>query len=356
MEKKVLHQFGESAIAGDAITDQTLLIRRWLRASGYESDIFTEHCRPEMENEVRPVSSYKRRRGEDLVIYHHAIGADIANRLLQLEIPTILIYHNITPPGYFSQSDPAISNQLSEGRKQLLALTNQTILALGDSDFNELELKEAGYSNTGVLPIVLDPEKYTVAPDPGVMARFDDGGKNLLFLGRLAPNKKQEDLMKLLHYYRRIEPDARLILVGSALLGNYSNWLQDFAYTLDLEDQVVFTGHVSQAEMVAYFKVADLYVSMSEHEGFGKPLIESMYFDLPVLAYDSTAVPYTMGDAGVLFKHKDYEALAEVVDILIKDEDIRQSVLRGQKRRVQDYLEPHIFERWSQYLKSLELG
>jgi glycosyltransferase involved in cell wall biosynthesis len=187
------------------------------------------------------------------------------------------------------------------------------------------------------------------------MARFDDGRRNLLFLGRIAPNKKQEDLMKLLHFYRRIEPDARLILVGSGQLSNYTNWLHDFAFTLDLEDSVVFTGHVSQAEMIAFYQIADLYVSMSEHEGFGKPLIESMYFDLPVLAYHSTAVPYTMGDAGVLFRYKHYEALAEVVDILVNDESIRQSIILRQQLRVQDYFEPLLNERWNLFLKSLAL-
>ncbi|HET6443952.1 MAG TPA: glycosyltransferase, partial [candidate division Zixibacteria bacterium] len=134
-----------------------------------------------------------------------------------------------------------------------------------------------------------------------------------------------------------------------------SSWLRDFAFTLDFGDSVIFTGHVSQVEMIAYYQIADLYVSMSEHEGFGKPLIESMYFNLPVLAYSSTAVPYTLGDAGVLFRHKNYEALAEVVDILIRDDDLRQRVIRGQRRRVRDYLEPKVHERWNRYLKLLEI-
>jgi glycosyltransferase involved in cell wall biosynthesis len=197
--------------------------------------------------------------------------------------------------------------------------------------------------------------KYDIAADKEVMSRYSDGRKNLLFLGRLAPNKKQEDLMKLLHYYRRIEPDARLIRVGSARLSNYTNWLHEFANSHDLEDSVHFTGHVSQPEMIAYYQIADLYVSMSEHEGFGKPLIESMYFDLPVLAYAATAVPSTLGNAGVLFRYKHYEALAEVADILIKDGSLRRSVISRQRKRVQDYLEDRVRERWLHFLKDLEI-
>lgn len=355
MAKKILHQFSESAIAGDAITDQALLIRSWLRQLGFQSEIYTEHCQPPLESEVRPVSTYRRRRGEDLLIYHHAIGATVADRLVNLQIPTILIYHNITPPDFFRQSDPALSNQLSEGREQLLALRPNTVMALGDSGFNEMELHDAGYARTGVLPIVLDPAKYNLAPNPKVMSDYRDGRINLLFLGRLAPNKKQEDLMKLLYFYKRIEPSARLILVGSERLTNYSNWLREFAYTLDLEDSVIFAGHVSQEELIAYYQVADLYVSMSEHEGFGKPLIESMYFDLPVMAFSATAVPFTMGQAGILFRYKQYEALAELADILITDETLRAEVINGQRRRIQDYLEANVRQRWSEILRSLEV-
>jgi glycosyltransferase involved in cell wall biosynthesis len=355
MNQKVLHQFSESALVGDAITDQILQIRQWLRESGFRSDIYTEHCQPEMEKEVLPASLYRKQHGEEIIIYHHAIGANAAERLLQLEIPIILIYHNITPPEFFSQSDPALSKKLAEGRQQLYSLQEQTAFALADSDYNELELKEFGYRHTGVLPIVLDPKRYDIAPDTSVLTRFEGKHKNLLFIGRIAPNKRQEDIIKLLYFYKRIYADARLILVGSARLDSYVEWLRELAFTLDLSDNVIITGHVSQAEMVAYYRIADLYVSMSEHEGFGKPLIESMYFDLPVLAYSSSAVPHTMGDAGVLFKQKHYEALAEVIDILIEDQVLRNSIVQGQQLRVQEYLESHVRERWTNYLMTMGL-
>jgi len=226
MRKKAIHQFSDTAIAGDAITDQILLIRNWLRELGFRSDIYTEYCHAEMEKEVLPASTYHRQSNEDVLVYHHAIGANVADRLLKLDIPLILIYHNITPPDFFTLIDPALMFHLVSGRRQLRALQSQTLLALGDSVYNEIELKEVGYKNTNVLPIVLDPTKYDLAPDPEIFARFDDGQPNLLFLGRLSPHKKQEDLIKLLHYYKRIEPDARLFLVGSGYLENYVKWLQ----------------------------------------------------------------------------------------------------------------------------------
>jgi glycosyltransferase involved in cell wall biosynthesis len=162
-------------------------------------------------------------------------------------------------------------------------------------------------------------------------------------------------LIKLLHFYRRFEPDARLILVGGLLMKDYVRWLQRFAKNLGLTDSVTFTGHVTQQEMVTYYKTADLFVSMSEHEGFGKPLIESMYLDLPVLAYASTAVPLTLGGAGVLFNDKDFEGLAEMADMLIKDQRLRSQVQKAQRERVKTFLEPNVRKLWATYLEALNL-
>ena len=234
MTSTIIHQFSETAISGDAITDQVLLIQQWLHSAGFKSEIYTKHCQPALENEVQPVSSYRRQREESLVIYHHAIGSTIVEWLVQMEIPVILIYHNITPPAFFSHANPALSQQLAQGREQLHLLKAQTVLALGDSDYNEAELREVGYTNTGVLPIVLNPFNYEITADPEVMALAEEGRRTLLFIGRVAPNKKQEDLIKLLYYYKRLQPDARLFLVGSSSIKSYTNWLMELASTLDL--------------------------------------------------------------------------------------------------------------------------
>ncbi len=106
------------------------------------------------------------------------------------------------------------------------------------------------------------------------------------------------------------------------------------------------TGHVTHRDMITYYRRADVYVSMSEHEGFGKPLIESMYCGLPVLAYASSAVPDTLGGAGVLFHHKDYEALAELVVLLLEDDDLRRRVIERQFARVQSFLEPRVRQQF----------
>ena len=349
--KPILHQIIAGATVGDAITDQAFLLRRWLRRMGFESHIFSEHIHPGLQKEIRLLSGYRPQPAESHIIYHHSIGSGAVEKLLSASIAIILIYHNVTPPEFFTTVDPALARQMKMGREQLLVLRPRTVLALADSGFNEIDLKEAGFPKTGVLPIVLDEGRYNYGPNPELVARYENSGPLLLFVGRLVPNKKQEDLIKLLYFYRRLEPGACLLLVGGSWLPAYTNWLKDLACDLGLGKAVIITEHVSQQDMVTYYRLADLYVSMSEHEGFGKPLVESMALDLPVLAYGVTAVPWTMGGAGVQFHAKDYEALAELVDILVRDTVLRERIIARQHVESQRFLEPQVHQAWAGYIR-----
>ena len=350
-----LHQYLEAALVGDATTDQALIIQRWLNEMGFDSNIYSEYCHPDMESSIRPATSYRSKKQKGLLIYHHAIGSRAAERLIKKGQELILIYHNITPPEFFTSMDPSMARQMTLGREQLGELRQQTKLALGASDYSEKELQEFGYSQTGILPIVLNEKEYQIPANKEIIDRYRDRGPTLLFVGRLAPNKKQEDLIKLLYYYRRIEPNAILLLVGSHIPPGYAHWLMEFSRGLGLDRAVTFTDHVSHEEMITYYQVADLYVSMSEHEGFGKPLIESMYFNLPVIAFKAAAVPYTMAHAGVLFQQKHYEALAELVDMLNNKPDLRQHIISNQNLRLADFLEANVRAHFEQQLKSLQL-
>lgn len=356
MSKKVLHQFIIGASPGDAITDHALLLRKWLREDGFRSEIFAESIHPALAGQVRSYLDYRPSQPGEIVILHHSIGSDVVDYLLSLDVRFLLIYHNITPPEFLLKVDPVISKQLSRGRAQLASLRARTVLGLADSPYNERELRSLGYPATGVLPIVLDESQYRIDPNPVLLARYQGKGPFLLFVGRLVPNKRQEDLIKLLYYYRRINPTARLFLVGSPWVPIYAEWLREFAKELGLEDAVIFTGHVSQRDMVTYYRLADVYVSMSEHEGFGKPLIEAMYLGVPVLAYAAAAVPDTLGDAGVLLRHKHYEAIAEFIEMLRTDEGLRSRLIDKQYRRAQDFLEPRVRQRWQEILAGVRMA
>jgi glycosyltransferase involved in cell wall biosynthesis len=283
------------------------------------------------------------------------VGSPVAEWLLGRPQRLILVYHNVTPARFFDRLSPALARQMALGRVQLVALRPRAELALADSPYNERELREAGYAETGVLPIVLDAGQYALPSNEELMARYREAGPVLLFVGRLVPNKKQEDLIRLLYCYRRIEPQAQLLLVGAPWLATYERALREYARALGLADAVTVLGRVSQQDLVTCYRLAAAYVSMSEHEGFGKPLIESMYLELPVLAYAAGAVPDTLGGAGILFRHKHYEALAEMLDIMRTDDNLRRRIIARQWARVEAFSESSVRAKWAAFLSQVGL-
>lgn len=355
MSQAVLHQFQTGAAAGDAITGQALLLRGWLRDLGFTSHIYAQHIDPSVAGEARPLVSYRRQRGETWAIYRHSIGSDAPDFLRRQRLRLLLIYHNVTPPAFFAGVDPQRAHLAALGEAQLRALQPHTGLALADSPFNAQALRAAGYGETAVLPIALDPAAYDLPPDPAIVAQLHRTGPNLLFVGRLAPNKKQEDLVKLLYFYRRIRPGAHLYLVGDRWQIGYDRWVERLAADLGVADGLTLSDKVSQQAMVTYYKTADLYVSLSEHEGFGVPLVESMLLGLPVLAYAETAVPDTMGAGGVRVYRKDYERLAELVDILVHDQALRARLITGQNANAQRFLAPNVRRTFGTYLQRINL-
>ena len=353
---KTVPQFLAGATAGDAITDHALLLARWLQEMGFSAPLFAQHIHNSVANQVQPLTAYRPAKHGQMVIYHHSIGSDVVDFLRAKAVDICLIYHNVTPPQFFAQIDPAWVRMAQLGEQQLALLHPQTRLALADSAYNEQDLHTAEFTKTGVLPITLAESELNLPDNEGLVARLEKKRPLILFVSRFAPNKKQEDLVKLLYYYRRIRPYAQLVLIGDRWTVKYDQWVEQLVADLGLATAVTLTGKISQQDMLTYYRHADLYISMSEHEGFGKPLIESMYLGLPVLAYDATAVAGTLGDGGVLFREKNYEQLAELVDILIYNQDLRQRLIQRQKQRAQQFKESHVRQLFASYLSALDLS
>jgi glycosyltransferase involved in cell wall biosynthesis len=275
-----------------------------------------------------------------------------------LDVPLLLVYHNVTPPHFFVGTSAEVAERTRHGRDELPVFRERALLALADSEFNRRDLIKAGYGRTGVVPVIVPDTLRQVSPDVDVLARLEDG-VNLLCVGRVTPNKRPEDVIKVLYYYRQIEPRARLFLVGhTAYYYPYVCWLRGLVAGLGLEDAVTFTGHVSDATLAAYYRRADVFVYMSEHEGFGIPLVESMRFEVPIIAYASTAIPETLGGAGILVRQKHFPAVAELVYLLQTDADLRARVVARQKARARDFAPDVILEQFRGYLDAVmgELG
>ncbi|MCA9970314.1 MAG: glycosyltransferase [Anaerolineales bacterium] len=348
-----LHQVLTGATAGDAITTHAVDIQRWLHALGIRSHIYALHVDDSAAGFVRPLAAYRPRRQEPAVIYHHSIGSEVPDLLLGRPQRLVLVYHNVTPPDFFRHVDPGWVRLARLGQAQLAALQPKTALALAVSEYNRQDLLAAGYAHTAVLPLVLPAAAYDLPSDPALAAELAAAGPFLLFVGRFAPNKKQADLVKLLACVRRIRPDVRLVLVGDPWIVGYDRFTRQLAADLGLADAVALPGKVSPQALVTYYRHAALYVSLSAHEGFGKPLIESMYLGLPVLAYAAGGVAETLGPAGVRLHAKPFEELAELVAILLADAALRQRLAAAGRQRVQAFLEPAVHRQFLAHLHTL---
>jgi glycosyltransferase involved in cell wall biosynthesis len=253
----------------------------------------------------------------------------------------ILQYHNITPASFFAPYDPELFRLAALGRRELRSLVGRVDLALGDSEFNRRELDEMGFAPTGVFPIAIDLERITHAPRRPALERIlGDGLINFLFVGRIVPNKRIEDHIRLAEVYKRyVDAYYRFIFVGryDGVPAYYAQ-IRALVHEYDmLADRFWFTGPVPDADLAAFYRWADVYVSLSDHEGFCVPLVEAMAADVPVLAHAAGAVPETLGGAGMLLAPKDLEVAAELLAMLVYDRPVRDAVIAGQRRRLRDF-------------------
>jgi glycosyltransferase involved in cell wall biosynthesis len=341
----IVNQWVPAAHLGDAIGDSARRVRTLLRERGHDSDIYALTIDDDLRADVRSFSDDDARRG-DITIFHYALPSPMTEAFARLPRGRVLQYHNVTPAHFFAPYDPGVFRLAAIGRRELEQLADATDAALGDSEFNRQELVDLGFSNTAVFPIAVDFDRIRRAPRrPVVETLLSDGLVNFLYVGRIVPNKKIEDYVRLAEHYKRyVDIDYRFVFVGKTDgLPRY----YDVVHALIAEyrmppDRFIFTGQVPTEDLGAYYRTAQVYVSLSEHEGFCVPLLEAMAADVPVLAYGTTAVPDTLGEAGVQFFPKDLEYAAELLGELSYNEALRSRIIEGQRRRLEDFSEARV--------------
>lgn len=326
----------------DAIGNHTIALRRALADEGVGGEIWPQIILPEVQGHAAgPYPDYPKRRrepGQDVLLYQaSASSEELKNFLIDRPEPKLLWYHNVTPAGYFHSFDPDAAFSLARAREEIELLVHEVGGAVADSEFNAAELRELGVPDVRVAPPFLPPD-LDATPHPGLSdwLRRTKRGTDLLFVGRIVPNKGYLHLLKLLAALRAdVDPHARLFCVGSWGPGPYMEYLFRARDRLGLEG-VAFPGSVSPERLAAYYREADLLVCLSEHEGFGLPLIEGMRAGLPVIAYDAGAVAGTLGGTGVLVRTLDPVVLAEVVGRIADDPDLRAELVARQRERVDE--------------------
>jgi glycosyltransferase involved in cell wall biosynthesis len=336
----IVHQWVPAAHKGDAIGDSARRVRDLLRERGHESDLFALSMDDDLRGDVRPFDDPAARRG-DITVFHFALPSPMTAAFGTLDGARILQYHNITPAHFFAGYDAALFRLATLGRKELATLVGHVDLALGDSGYNRAELDELGFAPTGVFPIAVDTTRLTSAPRRPALERvLDDGLVNFLFVGRMAPNKRLEDHIRLAEHYKRyVDTAYRFVFVGKEdAVPRYYATIRALVAKYEMPpDRFIFTGPVPDDALAAFYRHARVYISLSEHEGFCVPLVEAMAMDVPVLAYAAGAVPEILGGAGCVFEPKDLEYAAELLGMLAYDEDVRTAVIEGQRRRLEHF-------------------
>ena len=324
---------------GDAVSNDAAALEKVIEEMGYETGIYAniidKRLPAGIAEKAEKLTDLSR---DDVIIYHKSTGSDLDMLLGSYKCRRMMIYHNITPPEYFSPYNSEAAALTAYGYEGLAHLRNKVDYCLAVSEYNKSDLLRYGFTcPIDVRPILIPFNDYEKAPDSAAAERYSDGKTNILFVGRIAPNKRHEDLIRAFWFYKKLNPDSRLILAGSDKgFENYSGRLKDYVKALELDD-VVFTGHISFAELLACYRTADVFLCMSAHEGFCVPLAEAMYFDIPIIALDTSAIAGTLGGSGFLINDNDPLFVSKVIDRVVSDAELKEQLVAGQRERLNDF-------------------
>lgn len=340
---------------GDAIGNDVLAIDLSIKEKKFETKIYAEGIDARIQKGLAENVKNLEVQTEDIVILHLSAWAKSNDLVANLNCKKVMIYHNITPPVYFEYYDKKNAQQCASGLEQLKELKNSFDMVLAVSEYNRQNLLEMGYKcEINILPIIIPFNDYDKNPSTKVLKKFEDNYTNILFLGRIVPNKKHEDVIAAFDFYQKnYNPKSRLFLVGNPNgCENYAEQLKIYAKELGTKN-VFFTGHTAFNEILAYYKLADLFLCQSEHEGFCVPLIEAMYFNLPILAYSSSAIPDTLNGSGFLTKEKNPALTGALINKILTDEALKKTIIENQQERLLDFECKKIQSLFWKYMEKL---
>lgn len=311
----------------DAVTQQAFEYRRLLGGEVYASAI-----EPAVRSQVKPLRSLEPA-ADDLLLFHYSAYAPRLEPLLELPQPKLLVYHNVTPAEYLWEHQPHVATLCALGRDHLPRWVQAVDVAAAVSEYNASELREAGARDVRVVPVVVDPARLKGA---GASAPRGGGAPIVLSVGRLAPHKRPDLVLQAFELYRREHaPDAQLQMVGEPLSAAYESELREQA-----GQGVTITGRLSQPQLNELWSAADVFVTLSEHEGFCVPLIEAFHTDTPVIARPAGGMPEVAGDAALWVDDGDPAVTAELIALVVGDEELRSELVARGRARVRDHYAP----------------
>lgn len=329
-----INQFHSGTAKGDAITNQMFLIQKILKNNGYDSEIYAEYIPKELAGKVKPIQEYHQDRTGILMV-HHSMGINCFEQIVHLSDKKILIYHNITPERFFK--DEYLKKYIRLGLKQAESYKDYIKYCVADSNYNRQQLIRMGHScDIDVMPVQISLNRFDELEDEQNIIEENRATRNIIFVGRVVENKCQHDVIKAFAVYNRyFEKNSKLFIIGDNSMSGYVDELEQLAERLEVSDKIVFTGKISDSGLKTYYRIADVFLCMSEHEGFGVPLLESMKMGVPVIAYRSSAIPETMGGAGILVTEKNYAYIGALLNEVINDRNLYEALVKKQLERIE---------------------
>ncbi|MCP4116874.1 MAG: glycosyltransferase [Desulfobacteraceae bacterium] len=349
--KRAVHQYTTTIEPGDGVSNSVFLIQRFLLELGYDSNIYSGRIHPDLAGSVLSPSGYDDS-GEGILLIHHALAQPEAPWLFSLRDLKAMVYHNITPPHYFSGGSE-LQGEAGLARRQLAEWAGRFAGSIAISEYNRRELLSLGYGNIHTIPLVVDMEKMgTVIPDQEIVLKHE-GTFNLVYVGRIMENKCQHDLI---HAFAGLkEENARLFCIGGVSSPAYECYLRELIARRQLRDRVILTGKVSDEALWGYYRAADMFVCLSDHEGFGIPLIEASLANVPVVAYDSSNIGNTLGGSGFLLSHKNSRDVSNIWHQLMEQPEWRHALVKSQQKNLQRFSPEALKNQLSAFLSSLGL-
>ena len=328
-----ISQFHSGVAVGDAITNQMLEIKKILQKNNYDTKIYAEYIPLELSSEVSHINDYN---DDDILIIHHSMGFNCFDQIVNTKARKILIYHNITPEEYFDNY--YIKQYIRLGRKQLEKYKEYVDYVIADSNYNRKEMLSLGYKNRiDVMPVNISLDRFDGLDTVNSIYNQYKDSTNILFVGRIVANKCQLDILKTFAIYqKKHNANSKLFLVGNVTDGSYLDRIKNFINNNNLQDNVILTGRVSEEELKTYYSIANVFLCMSEHEGFGVPLLESMKMQVPTIAFESSAIAETMGGAGILIKEKKHPYIASLLDEIVNNGELRLNIIKQQNSRIKE--------------------
>lgn len=350
-----IHQIIQGFAPHDGTSNLTLKIRAMLREAGVkDSEVFSapENIAADSNGQCLDIAGL-RVQADDVLIYHFGNASRLTDYFLSSPARKVLVYHNFTPPEFFRIVAPERAESLARSQSELERMTGKTDMVWAISNYNMQTLKELGFENLRLFPEWMDTRALDRTAAKLVVPENET---RLLFVGRVAPNKNIEDLLRTFYYFKHTSsaPAKRLVIAGSdAGMERYTGRLKAMIRDFDITREVTFTGPVSQAELNAWYKNSHAFLCTSRHEGFCIPLLEAAYFNLPVFAFDIPAVRETLNGSGVLIKEKNFKAAALLIDKILETRELKADIIKRQKERLKDFDRAIVSQRLKNLISEL---